>query len=115
MIDFEAANIARDARLRWRVLRLLDVFKPVSPTGLQIKDALESAAGKDRLEDEQHLIKLLTDLCNGGCALIVDTRTLRREELTLGFMNCSITHKGTSFVARCSPPDPLIDDGRIVK
>ena len=114
-IDFEAADNARDARLRYRVLRLLNECRSIARPGPWIKDILDSAAGKDRLEDEQHLVKLLIDLDNAGYVLVEDKRTRAREDLSLGFIYCSITAEGTRFVSGAAPPDPLIDDGRIVK
>jgi len=115
MIDFEAANLARDARLRFRILRVLNECRPISLRGMQIKDILASAAGKDEIEDEQHVVRLLTDLSNGGYIVVEDKRTRTREELGLGFMDCCVTIKGTRFISGAAPPDALIADGRIVK
>ena len=113
-MDLEKANIARDARLRNRILRLLNDSRPFVIHGNQIVDATDGFNGDD-IEDDAHALRLLGDLANLGMIATADRRTHRSQELVPGLLDCTVTAKGSRFVMGGEPAEVMIKDGRIVR
>lgn len=114
-IDSESANRMADARLRHRILRVLESGRSMPAMKARfVVDVIDGIAGSDHFEGEDHSLALLRDLDGGGYIRLADTRTRKDQQYGLGFLNVSILPKGTRFCAGGEPADALIDDGRIV-
>jgi hypothetical protein len=115
-MEIDDTSILRDRHLRYRMLRLLNSARgrDFFLRAHMVRDLVKSLNAGDEFEDDNHVIGLLRDLQNGGYAEIIDRRTRENERLSLSFLDCRITGKGTRFLASGEPPDALIADGRIV-
>ncbi|MGE5608940.1 MAG: hypothetical protein ACM359_06785 [Bacillota bacterium] len=115
-LDREMMAKGRDAKLRFRILQLLEASRAVPFTAsLDVYSAFELADDVQKFEDEDHYLRLLMDLSDEGYIELQDTRTLRTQAYSVKYLNVRIRARGVRFVAKAEPPDPLIDDGRIVK
>lgn len=113
--DSEAANRAMDARLRYRILRVLESGRSVPFMRARfIVDTINGIAGGDHFEGDDHAVQLFRDLSGEGYIDLVDRRTLKSQGYGIGFLDVAIRPKGTRFLAGGEPADALIEDGRIV-
>lgn len=111
-MDSEAANRMADARLRYRILRVLESARAMPAMKARaLVDVIDGIAGEDHFEGEDYALQLLRDL--DGYIRLSDTRTRKDQRYGLGFLDVTILPKGTRFLAGGEPADPLIDDGRI--
>jgi hypothetical protein len=118
-LDFDNANRARDARLRYAVLVTVDSNKHTgyALTGRTIRDihdGIHRAEPSEQFEDDAHVVAIMKDLAAGDYIRLTDTRTHKTQKLGPSFLQAEITIRGTRFLAGGEPPDSLIDDGRIV-
>ena len=115
MHDSEAANQAMDARLRYRVLRVLESGRSMPAMKSRfLVDVINGVAGSDHFEGDDHALQLLRDLSGDGYIELLDRRTHKSQVYGIGFLDVSIKAKGTRFLAGGEPADALIEDGRIV-
>jgi hypothetical protein len=117
--QYERANRERDRRLRRYLLNVLHAGR----NGLNggelggefLRDCVNGTlAPGQTFEDDNHVISLLRDLVNKGLA---EERTLQRrrgEGFYLRHVVAKVTAKGSSLINETIPPDPDIDDERIV-
>lgn len=120
-MDFEAANRARDRRLRRRLLRSLNQSR-VSPTGgidgqtlMDLVDPVPSRGGQggQGFEDGEHFIRLVRDLKNKQMAEIDISGMRVGQRLAPHHLHIRVTDKGSRLVNETEPPDPDIEDERV--
>jgi hypothetical protein len=114
-MDIDAANNARDARLRKRLLLALDRAQVGPLGGLNARTLVEVAGTGPRgqaVEDDDHAIALLRYLVNAGYATERDERTHKRQRFGLEWMFLKVTPAGSRLAVGKGPIDPLIEDDR---
>lgn len=117
-MSFDAANRERDRRLRNSMLRLCGVMLPqqLRMTGGILRDQINgTSAPSESFEDDQHVMRLMTDLEKAGYVLTKDLRTRRAQRIDPSLFEIELTDKGRRFLIEDAPPDSLIEDGRLVK
>lgn len=112
----EAANNARDARLRKRMLDTLHRARIGPFAGLSARtlvDVVKSATPMGQgFEDDDHAAGLLMDLANAGYCTVKDTRTHRHQSRQIDFLFAKVTSLGSKLSLEEAPVDALVDDGR---
>ena len=115
-MEHEAANNARDARLRKRMLDMIHRARVAPLGGLNARtlmDLIDSAmpAGQG-FESEDHAIGLIADLANAGYVTLSDKRTHKHQRHSIDWGFVKITALGSRMSLEQAPVDPLIADGR---
>lgn len=119
MVDFDAADKARDRRLRRLLLLTLHNARnaPTGELGAQtLVDVVDASVAPDqRFEDEEHSLRLIRDLINKGLA--VDRMLTRKkyERFGLRFLVMRVTDQGSRLINETLAADPDIDDERITE
>ena len=116
-MDFEQAKRERDRRLRRALLSALHFAQKMNPSGFSGGMFLMDAAGpgSDGFEGPTHALELLRQLVSKGLA--EERLKVRRRGELFGLQHCEyrITAKGDSLWLETIPPDPDIDDDRVVE
>jgi hypothetical protein len=117
-MDKTTIELARDRRLRRKLLVALRIANQVSPSGQlsgqflrdQVRDYLR---GEPSFESDSHALDLLRSLVAAGYVEESDGRRRRGESFGLEHMLYRISEKGMRLLIEALPPDPMIEDERI--
>lgn len=114
---FDRAAYDREKRLRRWLLRILYESRGNERGGRVggrvLSDLLSYAVPPaEAPEDDQHTLRLLSDLVAAGYIDAHDTRTHRDQRFALDLMEYAITAKGAALLEEAIEPDPRIDDPR---
>jgi hypothetical protein len=116
-MDLEAANRARDRRLRRQLLRTLHAARIAPQKGLHGRRLMElvddAMPPGDRFESLSHALGLMRDLEAKDLASIADERTRRSQVFSLDYLLVRIAALGSSLINETAPVDPDIEDERI--
>jgi hypothetical protein len=115
-MDHDAANNARDARLRKRMLDALHRAR-VSPLGglnaRTLADVVDAGSPPGQgIQEDEHAIGLLKDLANAGYVTIEDKRTHKHQRHSIDWLFAKVTAAGSKLALEKAPVDALVDDGR---
>lgn len=112
MSEIDRIRHQQHARLRRRILTLLDSAKPAGGLrGRMIMDLLISA--DEAPEDDDALCSLLTDLVHAQLAVETDLRRYHGQRRGLDQLHYAITARGTALLEERIDPDPLVADPRM--
>lgn len=116
-MDFDAANLKRDRRLRRRLLQTLHAVR-VSPRGglhgRRLIEIVEATLSPGELfESDDHAIGLLKDLEAKGYATLADERKYpQRQRYSLDWLFAAVTDRGSMLIRETMARDPDVADAR---
>jgi hypothetical protein len=117
-MDFEAANKSRDRRLRRALLFTVHSARGSITGGIggqTLLDVAQAGCADDRgFEDNDHAIQLIRDLENKGLAIVRIAGMRRHQRIQPMHLHVRITDKGSRLINETEPPDPDIDDERVI-
>ena len=115
-MDFDAANKARDRRLRRGLLQALHNARNAPRRGMYghaLRDVVGGVGMPDQFEDDDHLIRLARDLVNKGLAGEEVEGLRRGQRLAAHHLFLRVTDKGSDLINEDIPPIAGVDDERV--
>jgi hypothetical protein len=119
-MDAETVKLVLERRLRRRILQLLQDCQAFAPQGglhgSMVRRTLDDAAPPaQQFDGDDQCVVLLRELGSKGLITLDDQRTHTRQRFGLDHLFARITDKGSRLLREAAPPDPDVEDERIIR